>query len=89
MCHPSDVDDALARSEQRARRMLIRCDECHTTATRPAEAQTMNGRPGVCPKCWSENWQYADEIADQMLENIVAEIRRATLVREFVVGGAQ
>lgn len=67
---------------------MIKCNHCGASSAAPEQAQTSNGKPGVCPECYSEDWRYTGVSSmDQMLENALAEIRRATKVREFVLGG--
>ena len=84
MCSPHDYDHYFFPEET----MTIFCNECHTESPAPEAAQTSNGKPGVCPHCYSENYRNLKPTTiEQVLENTLGEIRRATKVREFVLGG--
>ena len=65
---------------------MIHCHECGAISTTHEPAITLGANPGVCPKCYSENWMRVRN-ADDALDAMLADIRRATTVREFVLGG--
>lgn len=84
MCSPHDFDHYFFGDSD----MSIFCNECHNESTAPEAAQTLNGSGKVCPHCFSENIRHLKPTSlDEIVENSLREIRRATKVREFVLGG--